>query len=314
MNKEELSKKLNEISELLLKESSTDKVSEVIMSKDELLTKVDEWISELRYEEKAEKTLQSYKINVLKFVNWLPDDNKPINKDTTLAYKDYLLEGLKPRPATRSINTWIISLNKFLKWLKLNDLTVDKIKQQSKTSNEENITQADYKRMLRFAKRLGYNDIYYLMKVLAMTGIRIGEIKYFTVENLETNYIKVFNKGKERDIILRQDLTRELRKYCRENKIKSGYIFTQVEDKTKLIVFSTAWRRMKRIAGAARVNKNKIHAHSFRHFFAQVFLDRFPDNTLDLADILGHNDLKTTREYTKTSNEQKRNKLEKMQF
>ena len=313
MNKEELSKKLSEISELLLKENTTYKKTEVIISKEELLIKMETWLEELKHQEKAKKTLLSYKTNVLKFINWLPEGKKPINKNTTMAYKDYLL-GLEPRPATRSINTWIIALNKFLKWLNLHDLTILKIKQQSKTSNEEVLTQADYKRMLRFAKKLEYYDIYYLMKVLAMTGIRIGEIRYFTVENIESNYIKVYNKGKERSIILRQDLARELRKYCRESNIKSGFIFTQTKDKTKLIDFSTAWRKMKKIAGAARVNKNKVHAHSFRHFFAQVFLDRFPDNTLDLADILGHNDLKTTREYTKTSNDQKRTKLEKMQF
>lgn len=283
------------------------------MNKQELLSKLDEWILEQKYQEYSEKTLKDYRSNVLKFINWLPEDGKPITKDTTMAYKKYLYE-LDPKPSTRSINTWIIELNKFLKWLGLNDLTLLKIKQQSKTSNEENLTLSDYKRLLRFAKRMGYIDIYYLMKVLAMTGIRISETEYFTVENLKSNYIRVFNKGKERNIILRQDLVRELRKYCKENNIKSGYIFTSTENKEKLIVFSTAWRKMQRIAGAAKVNKKKIHAHSFRHFFAQIFLDRYPDNVLDLADILGHNDLKTTREYTKTSNEQKRNKLEKMQF
>lgn len=282
------------------------------MNKQELLIKLDEWILEQKYQEYSEKTLKDYRANVLKFINWLSND-EPITKDTTMAYKKYLYE-LDPKPSINSINTWIIELNKFLKWLDLPDLTIKKLKQQSKTSNEQNLTLADYKRLLRFAKRLGYMDIYYLMKVLAMTGIRIGEIEYFTVENLNSNYIRVFNKGKERNIILRQDLTRELRKYCRENNIKSGYIFTASEDKEKLIVFSTAWRKMKRISSAAKVNKKKIHAHSFRHFFAQVFLDRYPDNVLDLADILGHNDLKTTREYTKTSNEQKRSKLEKMQF
>lgn len=283
------------------------------MNKDELLVKLDEWILEQKYQEYSDKTLKDYKANVLKFIKWLPDDKKPITKDTTMAYKKYLFE-LDPKPSTRSINTWIIELNKFLKWLGLNNLTLLKIKQQSKTSNEEVITLSDYKRMLRFAKKLGYIDIYYIMKVLAMTGIRISELKYFTVNNIKSNYIKVFNKGKERNIIVRQDLARELRKYCRENNIKSGYIFFQAKNKHKLIAFSTVWRKMQKIAGTAKVNKNKVHAHSFRHFFAQIFLDRFPDNTLDLADILGHNDLKTTREYTKTSNDQKRTKLEKMQF
>ena len=71
---------------------------------------------------------------------------------------------------------------------------------------------------------------------------------------------------------------------------------------------------MKKIAGIARINKEKVHPHNFRHLFAQVFLESYPENVLDLADLLGHNDLKTTRIYTKTSGEQKRKKLENVKF
>lgn len=71
---------------------------------------------------------------------------------------------------------------------------------------------------------------------------------------------------------------------------------------------------MKKVAGLSRVNKNKVHAHSFRHLFAQVFLNEYNNNITELADILGHNSLETTRLYTRTSNEQKKGKLEKLSF
>ena len=74
---------------------------------------------------------------------------------------------------------------------------------------------------------------------------------------------------------------------------------------------STIWRRMKRIAGAAKVNKDKVHAHSFRHLFAKEFMEEY-NNALELADILGHSSLETTRIYTRSTNEEKRKKLEKM--
>lgn len=281
------------------------------MNKQELLIKLDEWITEQKYQEYAEKTLKDYRANVLKFINWIPDD-EPLTKDITLAYKDYLFN-LDPKPKTSSINTWIIELNKFLKWLGLNDLALKKIKQQSKSSNEEVLSLTDFKRLLRYAKKMDLMKTYYIMKILAMTGIRISEVQYFTVENLKSNYIPAFNKGKERNIIIRQDLARELRKYCRDNYIKSGYIF-KGEKKDKMIHSSTIWRQMKKIAGAARVNKNKVHAHSFRHLFAQVFLDEYSGDITELADILGHNSLETTRLYTRSSDSQKRSKLEKLSF
>lgn len=281
------------------------------MNKQDLIPKLDEWIEEQRYQEYSDNTLKQYKANVLKFINWLKDDEE-ITKQTTIDYKKYLYD-LNPRPATSSINTWIIELNKFLKWLELNDLTIKKIKQQVKSSTEEVLSISDYKRLLRFSKSMGLMKLHYIMKVLAMTGIRISELKYFTVENLKSNYIVAFNKGKERNIIVRQDLARELRKYCRENNIKDGYIF-RGEKKGKMPSPSTIWRQMKKVAGASRVNKNKVHAHSFRHLFAQVFLDEYNNNITELADILGHNSLETTRLYTRSSNSQKKSKLEKLSF
>lgn len=280
------------------------------MNKQELLPKLDEWINEQTYQEYSNNTLNQYKANVLKFLNWLPDDEN-ITKDTTIKYKEYLYS-LNPRPKTSSINTWIIELNKFLKWLKLDDLTIKKIKQQTKNSNEEVLSISDYKRLLRISKSIGNMKLYYIMKVLAMTGIRISELKFFTVESIKSNYIPAFNKGKERNLIVRQDLARELRKYCRDNNIKTGCIF-KGENQDKL-VFSTTWRQMKKVSGKARVNKNKVHAHSFRHLFAQVFLEEYSDNITELADILGHNSLETTRLYTRTSNAQKKSKLEKLNF
>lgn len=280
------------------------------MKKKEFKERLDEWILEQKYQEYADTTLHQYKANVLKFINWLSDDEE-ITKDTTLRYKIYLgnIAG-----STNSINVWIVTLNKFLKWLGLEDLTIKKIKMQNKQSIEDVLSIADYKRLLRFSKREGQDQLFYIMKILAMTGVRVSELQYFTVENLQSNYISVFNKGKERTIIVRQDLARELRKYCKSKGIKSGYIFPSTIVKGKMVNKSTIWRQMKKVAGHAKVRKSKVHAHSFRHLFAQVFLDTYSNNITELADILGHNSLDTTRLYTRTSDAQKRAKLEKLSF
>jgi integrase len=280
------------------------------MTKDELISKLEEWILEQKLQEYAPSTLNQYKANVLKFINWLPED-AVLNKETMLEYKAYLGE---IAGSTNSINVWIVTINKFLKWLDLKDLTIKKIKMQSKQSNEEVLSVADYKRLLRFAKRQGKHQLYYIMKILAMTGIRISELRFFKVENLKSNYIDAFNKGKERTIIVRQDLMRELKKYAKEQGIKEGFLFPSAFVDGKMVNPSTIWRQMKAVAGQARVRKSKVHAHSFRHLFAQVFLNTYSNNITELADILGHNSLDTTRLYTRTSDAQKRQKLEGMRF
>lgn len=279
------------------------------MKKENLVAKLDEWILEQKYQEYALSTLAQYRANVQKFIDWCEDDE--ITKDTMLAYKLYLGD---VAGSTNSINTWIVTINKFMKWLGEPELTIKKIKMQSKQSNEEVLTVADYKRLLRVAKKFGKHQLYFIMKILAMTGIRISELRYFKVENLKSNYIAAFNKGKERTIIVRQDLMRELKRYAREQAIKSGYLFPSMIVDGKMVNPSTIWRQMKKVAGIARVKKNKVHAHSFRHLFAIVFLETYSNNITELADILGHNSLDTTRLYTRSSDAQKREKLERMKF
>lgn len=285
------------------------------MNKQDLILKLDEWLLELKYDEKATNTLKQYKTNVMKFIDWLPDD-ETITKDTTMKYKEHL-RTITQSP--KSMNIWIVSLNKYLRWLGHNDLTIKKYKMQEQSSNEESLTIADFKRLLRIANRIGNEQLYYIIKVLGMTGCRVGELKYFTVENLEKTprkNIKVYNKGKDREIVIRQDLSRELKHFYKARGIESGFIFLSNDPncKGKMPAVSTIWRQMQKVAGIARISKEKVHPHNFRHLFAQVFLDAYPENVLDLADLLGHNDLKTTRIYTKTSGEQKRMKLEKVKF
>lgn len=280
------------------------------MVKGDLIPKLDEWITEQRLQEYAPSTLNQYRANIQRFIEWLPDDEE-ITKDTLIRYKAYLCE---IAGSANSTKVWIVELNKFLKWLGCDDLSLKNIKVQLKTSNEDILSVADYKRLLRFAKRQGKHQLYYIMKILAMTGIRISELKYFKVENLKSNYIEVFNKGKNRTIIIRHDLMRELKRYAKQQGIKEGYLFPSVTRKGKMTNASTIWRQMKKIAGNAKVKKSKVHAHSFRHLFAQVFLNTYQGNITELADILGHSSLETTRLYTRTSNAQKLDKLDRINY
>lgn len=280
------------------------------MNKEILKERLPLFLMEQLEDEKSQNTLKKYEHNIELFIDWMPEDAE-IDKTMIIDFKRYLLEERRFR--TNTINNYIISINKFLYWAGVEDCKVKQLKKQHAASNSEILSLADYKRLLRFARRLGQEDTYLIMKILAMTGIRIEELSFFTAENIKSNYIYVRNKGKERSIILRQDLARELRQYCRNNGIKEGIIFSG-KTKGKMMAKSTIWRRMQKIAGFARVGKNKVHAHSFRHLFAKMFLEEYNGSIAELADILGHNSLETTRIYAKTTDEEKRRKLERIKF
>ena len=280
------------------------------MKKADIKERLPDFIIDLSEDEKTSNTLKKYAHNIELFFEWLPD-NVEIEKNIVIDFKRHLLDELKFKTST--INNYIISINKFLYYCGIDDCKVKQLKKQRAASNSEVISLSDFKRLLYWARRMGQEDTYLIMKILAMTGIRIEELSFFTVENMKTNYIRVRNKGKERTIIIRQDLAREIRKYCRDHNIKEGVIF-YCRNKGKMIAKSTIWRRMQKIAGSSRVNKNKVHAHSFRHLFAKMFLEEYNGSIAELADILGHNSLETTRIYAKTTDEEKRRKLERIKF
>ena len=269
------------------------------MNKLELSQRLDEFGQDLRYQEKSKRTIMKYQTAIEMFIDSIKHD-RDITKDDVIDFKEKIQrKGYRPS----YINGILIAVNKYLKWAGQKDLSVKKIKSQAKNSLEDVVSNTDLKRLQRFAKRLGYEDIYLVMEIITKTGIRIGELDFFTVEAIESFYIQVFNKGKVRDIILTQELRRMLKHYCRENKITTGRIINLSDRQIR--------RRMHIIAGAARVNKTNVHPHSFRHLFAKNYMEKF-NNPLELKDILGHSDLRSTGIYTQSTKEEKRKKLEKL--
>ena len=269
------------------------------MNKLELSQRLDEFGQDLRYQEKSKRTIRKYQTAIEMFIGSINHD-RDITKDDVIDFKEKIQrKGYRPS----YINGILIAVNKYLKWAGQKDLSVKKIKSQAKNSLEDVVSNTDLKRLQRFAKRLGYEDIYLVMEIITKTGIRIGELDFFTVEAIESFYIQVFNKGKVRDIILTQELRRMLKHYCRENKITTGRIINLSDRQIR--------RRMHIIAGAARVNKTNVHPHSFRHLFAKNYMEMF-NNPLELKDILGHSDLRSTGIYTQSTKEEKRKKLEKL--
>lgn len=281
-----------------------------VVNKEELKTKLDEWINQQRLDEYAKKTLIDYKHGIELFINWIKEDNFVINKDLTLEYKNYLLESF----ALASRNKYIVVLNKFLKYIGCKDCTLKKFKTQRKTSIDDPIWDQEHKRMLRWAKKLDMEDMYWIMECFALAGIRVEELKFFVIEKvLEGNYIKAFNKGKERTIILTNELRRGLIDYCKRKEITSGYIFISPVKPNQMLNNSTIWRRLKKIAKAAKINPKKIHPHAWRHLFAKKAKEIGIDLD-ELQDIFGHSDIKTTAIYTMTSNREKQAKMEKIKY
>ena len=248
--------------------------------------------------ELSKRTRQVYLREAEKFVRYL--NGKEITKDRTMLYREKLREE-DLSPAT--INLYVIAVNRYLRYLECGQASIKTLKVQKKCSVENVISRKEYQELLNYAKSSGRKKYYYIMRTLALTGIRVSELQYITVETLETGRVQVYNKGKIRDVYLPDVLIRELKKFCREEKENDGIIFRgRGGDPINRI---TVYKMIAYLGDMVGIKKEKVHPHSFRHFFAISYMERYGN----LTDLLGHTSIETTRIYTTSTVEEKRRKL-----
>ena len=254
-------------------------------------------------EEKSNETITKYLRDVSAFLRWI--GNREITKSAVLSYKTEILGKYAPK----SVNSMLASLNVFLKFIKKFDCTVKSIKLQRQMFSDKELTKAEYERLLIAAEKKKNKRLYYLMQSICSTGIRVSEHKYITAEAVEKGSVQINLKGKMRVVILPKTLCKMLKKYIKEENIKSGSVF--ITKNGKPLDRSNIWNDMKKLCESAGVDKEKVFPHNLRHLFARTYYSLQKDISR-LADILGHTSINTTRIYTIESGEVHRRQIERM--
>ncbi len=269
------------------------------MTIEELENSIDNFMTDLRDSEIKQSSLQVYKANINQFINYLKEQNKiDFNKNDYINYRDYMKENKKYEITT--INKYIVILNKYFSYLKHDDLKIKQLRQQKKHYLENVPTVVDYKRILRAAKK---NDIiaYYFILIASYTGMRVSAILEITIESLKESkhnedYIKIYSKGKYNEVPFPAWLRREVLKYAKEKKINKGYLFPSPYKKGKPYTRKTMWKKVHKVTGLARIDLEKGHPHAFRHLLGKEITKEINDSQT-IADIFGHESLKTTSQY-----------------
>lgn len=167
-----------------------------------------------------------------------------------------------------------------------------------RTLHTENVpTEAEYKKLCDYLKE-EKPDVYFLVRVMGSTGCRVSELVQFTYEMIQQGSCTIKGKGsKYRQFFF----TKELQELA---KGKTGHIAINKYGNVmnpRGIDFG-----IKAAAEKCGIDKKKAHCHAFRHFFAKMFLKKTKD-VVQLADLLGHGSVDTTRIYLQKSfAEQKR--------
>lgn len=197
----------------------------------------------------------------------------------------------------------MIALNKYLRYIGINDITFRQIKINKSFSTERVISNEQYEKLIAFCESTNRKRDLCLIKILARTGCRISEALKMKRSDLARGYATVKTKGnKFRDILFPKTLIEEIKPFfdsCGHEWLFYSFLSKKDEPLTKE-GFS---QQLKKLAAKAGIPKEVVYPHSFRHFFAKNCLEKGM-NISELADLLGHESIETTAIYTRLSREQ----------
>lgn len=255
-------------------------------------------------EEKSNATQEKYLRDVQAFCVYTAD--KEITKELVAAWKRQLIES---GYAVRSINSMLASVNSLLDFLQMSACKVKNIRMQQQTycAEDKELTKAEYLRLLAASKK--NEQLNLVIQTICGTGIRVSELRYFTVEAIKSGEVTVDCKNKTRTILVPGKLKNILLNYAKRHGIITGTIF--VTRTGKPLDRSNIWSAMKKLCETAGVKASKVFPHNLRKLFARTFYGIEKD-IAKLADILGHSSINTTRIYIMTTGIEHRRKIERL--
>ena len=265
-----------------------------------------QFVADLKEKECSGLTIEKYNRDLSAFCIFSGSDE--VTKERVIAYKQYLIDkGL----AERSINSMIAAINRFFNFAGWYDCRVKALKLAPEIyrAEEKELTEKEYKRLVKTALKLGKYRTAMIIQTICGTGIRISELRFFTVEAVKRGEVTVSSKGKTRKVYIVHALKKMLLEYIRRNHIETGVIFCSKQGKP--IDRTLVWKNMKSLCAKANISPSKVYPHNLRHLFAQIFYSQEKD-LARLADVLGHSSIKTTRIYVMSSGREHKKLLEKM--
>ena len=258
----------------------------------------------LRDDEKSIHTVEKYLRDVRTFCEFA--GRETVTKETVLRFREHLVS---TGYTSESVNSMLASVNSLLKFLGWEDCRVRYLRTQRKMycPEEKELTKAEYLRLLEAARQKP--RLFLVLETICATGIRISELRYFTVEAVNSGEITVKCKNKTRSILVPGKLRKKLMAYTKKNHIGSGVIFRTRSGRP--VDRSNIWAEMKKLCAAAHVQESKVFPHNLRKLFARTF-HKTEKDIAKLADVLGHSNINTTRIYIMTTSLEHRRCIERL--
>jgi len=260
--------------------------------------------AELIRRERSAATVAQYRCSLLQLWNFLPEE-KRLSRESLLEWK----QKTAAHKAVRTVNCMIAAVNAYLEFWGAEQLKLKSLKCQRKTFCEDELTQDEFQSLVTQAWQEGDEQTALLLNAMSGSGVRVSEVRFLTVEAVNTRMAIIRLKGKTRQIPLGDKLCRELLRYAQKQGIEAGPLFLGKNGRP--LDRRRIWERMKKLCDGAGVDAKKVHPHALRHLFARAFYE-FTRDLAKLADLLGHGSIETTRIYVVTSVREHRAILDKL--
>ncbi len=262
----------------------------------------------LKREERSEATIEKYMHNLHQFTEW--SDGKIITKEIVRAWKENLIQS---GCAAVTVNAALAALHGFFSYVGWGECRVKylKIQRQIFRDVSKELNKSEFLRLVNCARERGNTKIALVMETIGATGIRVSEVRYITVEAVKRGRAEIFLKGKIRTILIPNKLAKKLKDYSKKEKIACGEIFRTASGNS--LSRKQIWSEMKKLCKFAGVEESKVFPHNLRHLFARAFY-KICQDIVQLADVLGHSSIETTRIYLITTGFEYEKQLDKLRL
>ena len=285
----------------------------------------------LEQQDLAPSTVASYLHDIKLFRDWLvwiyegrhlPLD--AVRLQELAAFRTHLIREKNQRPAT--INRRVQSLRLFYRFLAQNGHTADNPAEQLRfmrrtpPARPQALRRSEVMALIRAAALSKHGQATRnaaLLQIMLQTGLRVGEVARLRHADLtlrsRSGPVRVRSgKGiKAREVPLNLTARRALEAYLTELHARSvGPDPVDGPDQPLFLskrrgAFSSRGiqRVVETLAERAGIDRISVSAHTLRHTFATNYLKSNPGGLVELARLLGHESLDTTAIYTKPSEE-----------
>ncbi len=253
--------------------------------------------TELKLKGRSNKTISSYTFFIKNYLNVVKNP-ETASLDEIKSYLATLLDRYTNKSRSLAISSLRFLYTKIIKRQdKIDILEILETPKKEKTLPVV-LTKEEVKSLINAAQ---FEKTKLMIKMLYSTGLRVSELVNLTPKDIDfkenIGWVRKGKGNKDRSFNLNEKLNKELTKYLEKNP-KNKYLFSE----EKPLSPRNIQLILKRLSKRANINK-KISPHTLRHSFATHLLDR-GENLLSIQELLGHENLETTKIYTHISREQ----------